>query len=220
MVGEVVAGILAHSLALLSDAAHMVTDAAAHAMSLVVIRLMRRPAAGTSRRSRWGSLIVRLVPLLALVALLSATSASVATITRHAETRSYKPTLDVGPLETMYTEAQVKTMHPKTGEVMVGSSMGGSGMSMGKGTRHLEVHVYSRATAKVVTGVVPTIGLHDKTAMSSMNMTVKVPAVAMEGVGEGTADLHYGNNVPLTAGHTYEVVVTVDKQTATFTFRA
>lgn len=46
MVVEVVAGILAHSLALLSDAAHMLTDAGALAMSLVVIRLMRRPSGG------------------------------------------------------------------------------------------------------------------------------------------------------------------------------
>ena len=165
-------------------------------------------------------LIARLTPLIALVALLSATAAPAATITRHAETKTYKLTFDVGPLETMYTRAQVKTMHPKTGEVMVGSSMSGSGMSMGKGTRHLEVHVYSRATGKVLTNIVPRIGIRDKTAMSSMNMTVKVPAIAMEGVGQGTADLHYGNNVPLTAGHIYEVVVTVDKQAATFTFRA
>jgi cobalt-zinc-cadmium efflux system protein len=46
MVGEVVAGILAHSLALLSDAAHMLTDAGALAMSLVVLRLAARPAGG------------------------------------------------------------------------------------------------------------------------------------------------------------------------------
>ena len=46
MVIEVVAGIFAHSLALLLDAAHMLTDAAALAMSLVVIRLMARPAGG------------------------------------------------------------------------------------------------------------------------------------------------------------------------------
>ncbi len=46
MAGEVVAGILAHSLALLSDAAHMLTDAAALGLSLVVIRLAARPAAG------------------------------------------------------------------------------------------------------------------------------------------------------------------------------
>jgi cobalt-zinc-cadmium efflux system protein len=46
MVVEVVAGLLADSLALLSDAAHMLTDAGALALSLVAIRLARRPAAG------------------------------------------------------------------------------------------------------------------------------------------------------------------------------
>jgi cobalt-zinc-cadmium efflux system protein len=46
MAGEVVAGILAHSLALLSDAAHMLTDAGALVVSLVVLRLAARPAAG------------------------------------------------------------------------------------------------------------------------------------------------------------------------------
>ncbi|HZO96757.1 MAG TPA: cation diffusion facilitator family transporter [Gaiellaceae bacterium] len=46
MVAEVVAGILAHSLALLSDAAHMLTDAGALLLSLVVLRLVRRPAGG------------------------------------------------------------------------------------------------------------------------------------------------------------------------------
>jgi cobalt-zinc-cadmium efflux system protein len=46
MAGEVVAGILANSLALLSDAAHMLTDAGALVMSLVVLRLGARPAGG------------------------------------------------------------------------------------------------------------------------------------------------------------------------------
>ena len=44
MVVEVVAGVLASSLALVSDAAHMLTDAGALVLSLVVIRLVRRPA--------------------------------------------------------------------------------------------------------------------------------------------------------------------------------
>jgi cobalt-zinc-cadmium efflux system protein len=43
---EVVVGIAVNSLALLSDAAHMLTDAGALALSLVAIRLARRPAAG------------------------------------------------------------------------------------------------------------------------------------------------------------------------------
>jgi cobalt-zinc-cadmium efflux system protein len=43
---EVVVGIAVDSLALLSDAAHMLTDAGALGLSLVAIRLARRPAAG------------------------------------------------------------------------------------------------------------------------------------------------------------------------------
>ncbi len=46
MVGEIVAGILASSLALLSDAAHMLTDAIALALSLAAARLATRPAHG------------------------------------------------------------------------------------------------------------------------------------------------------------------------------
>ena len=46
MAGEIVVGILAHSLALLSDAAHMLTDAGALAMSLAVLRLAAQPARG------------------------------------------------------------------------------------------------------------------------------------------------------------------------------
>ena len=46
MAVEVTVGILASSLALLSDAAHMLTDAIAIGLSLVAIRLAQRPAKG------------------------------------------------------------------------------------------------------------------------------------------------------------------------------
>ncbi|HEX6229629.1 MAG TPA: cation diffusion facilitator family transporter [Solirubrobacterales bacterium] len=46
MAVEVVAGIVANSLALLSDAAHMLTDAAAIGLALVALRLSRRPPGG------------------------------------------------------------------------------------------------------------------------------------------------------------------------------
>ncbi|HEU4702696.1 MAG TPA: cation diffusion facilitator family transporter [Conexibacter sp.] len=46
MGAELVAGILAHSLALLSDAAHMLTDAAALALALFALRIAQRPARG------------------------------------------------------------------------------------------------------------------------------------------------------------------------------
>jgi cobalt-zinc-cadmium efflux system protein len=46
MAAELVAGIVAHSLALISDAAHMLTDAAALVLALVALRIARRPARG------------------------------------------------------------------------------------------------------------------------------------------------------------------------------
>jgi cobalt-zinc-cadmium efflux system protein len=46
MAAEVIAGLAAHSLALISDAAHMLTDAAAIALVLVTARLAARPPAG------------------------------------------------------------------------------------------------------------------------------------------------------------------------------
>jgi cobalt-zinc-cadmium efflux system protein len=46
MAGEVAAGVAAHSLALISDAAHMLTDAASIALVLITMRLAARPPAG------------------------------------------------------------------------------------------------------------------------------------------------------------------------------
>jgi cobalt-zinc-cadmium efflux system protein len=46
MAGEVAAAVVAHSLALLSDAGHMLADAGAIAFSLIALRLAARPAGG------------------------------------------------------------------------------------------------------------------------------------------------------------------------------
>ena len=46
MAAEVAAAIVAHSLALLSDAAHMLTDAIAIALALIALRLAQRPPSG------------------------------------------------------------------------------------------------------------------------------------------------------------------------------
>ena len=137
-------------------------------------------------------------------------------------TATYQVTLNVGPSEAMYTQAQVKAQHPTTGEVMVGGAMGmgngGHAMGMEGGmTRHLEVHVHLRSTGNVAAGVVPAITLTDKTAMA---MPTKLQAMAMEGIGRGMADLHYGNNVALQAGHHYAVAVSVKGEHATFAFVA
>jgi cobalt-zinc-cadmium efflux system protein len=46
MVAEVVAGLLAHSLALLTDAGHMITDAAALLVAVIASKIAQRPAKG------------------------------------------------------------------------------------------------------------------------------------------------------------------------------
>lgn len=46
MVAEIVVGLLAHSLALITDAGHMLTDAAALAVAIIASRLIERPARG------------------------------------------------------------------------------------------------------------------------------------------------------------------------------
>lgn len=48
MIVEVVVGAIVHSLALLSDAAHMLTDAGALGLSIVAINLAKRTAKGAS----------------------------------------------------------------------------------------------------------------------------------------------------------------------------
>jgi cobalt-zinc-cadmium efflux system protein len=46
MVVEVIAGLLAHSLALITDAGHMITDAAALLLAVIASRIAQRPAKG------------------------------------------------------------------------------------------------------------------------------------------------------------------------------
>ena len=51
MVAEVVAGIVGNSLALLSDAGHMLTDAVAIGLALLALRLAERPAGRAATRT-------------------------------------------------------------------------------------------------------------------------------------------------------------------------
>jgi cobalt-zinc-cadmium efflux system protein len=46
MIAEVIAGLLAHSLALITDAGHMITDAAALLVAVIASRIAQRPAKG------------------------------------------------------------------------------------------------------------------------------------------------------------------------------
>jgi cobalt-zinc-cadmium efflux system protein len=75
MAVEVAVGVLAHSLALISDAGHMLTDAAALGLSIVALALAARPARGAMtygfRRVEVLSMQANGVTLLALACLIS-----------------------------------------------------------------------------------------------------------------------------------------------------
>ena len=161
------------------------------------------------------------IPTLASCVAITASAASAATQMSPAPktetTKSYIFKLTIGMSEQMWTQAQVRARHPKTGEVMLMGSMSG-GMSMGGSARHLEVHIVSRATHKVIAGAHPAIMAIDTNVKNAM--TIKVPVAEMEGVTEGAADLHYGNNVHLTTGHTYKITVTLSGERAVFHVKA
>ncbi len=131
-------------------------------------------------------------------------------------TASYRVQLHIGMPEKMYTPAEVKKLHPKGGEVMMGGMMGmNSGMTMrGRSMHHLEAQICSKQTGAVIANAEPTITLVDG-SMGSM-MTKKLPVAMMQGIGHGMEDFHYGNNVTMPDGHKLTVRVTLNGETAVF----
>jgi predicted metal-binding membrane protein len=129
-------------------------------------------------------------------------------------TASYVIALQIGPAQEMYTAAQVKKQHPKSGELMLGGTMSAMHTGMAS-TRHLEVHICSSNRA-VVTSARPTITIDDPSAKT---MLMKVPIATMEGIGMGKADYHYGNNVELATGHHVTVTVKLNGEQAVFHVR-
>ena len=128
-----------------------------------------------------------------------------------ATTKSYIFMLTLGMPEHIWTPAQAKTMHPKTGELVLNGPMD-QAMPMGATQRQLEVRISSRATGDPVAGASPTITVTDVSGQN--HSIVTVPVDELEGVRAGADDLHYGNNIDLVAGDTYTVVVTLSGQRA------
>jgi hypothetical protein len=54
---------------------------------------------------------------------------------------------------------------------------------------------------------------------SPRHLAMNVPVAVMEEIGAGTADLHYGNNVPMPGGHRFTVTATLKGQKAVFSSR-
>lgn len=143
-------------------------------------------------------------------------------------THSYTMSLVVGAPEAMYSPAEAAAKHPTAGEVMLRGTMSSSGggvdvggMDMGGGgslapstgsVRHLEVHICSRATGKVVGDAEPSLVLLDPATGRTESLAVAV----MQGVTAGPEDVHYGNNVDLAPGHQVTLTVTLAGEEATF----
>lgn len=124
--------------------------------------------------------------------------------------RSYRFVLRLGPVENMWMPYQVRASHPKHGEVMLRGRMI---VPTHGPLHHLEVHICMRPTRAVVTKADPTIVLVDNT---SRRKPYKLPVAVMEGIGEGRADLHYGNNVAMPHHHRFTIAVTYKAQRAAF----
>jgi len=134
------------------------------------------------------------------------------TVMKTLQAGPYALKLTIGPLQQMFSQAQVKEKHPKDGEVMVRGTMTMSGMGgMGMGNHHLELQVLQRSTRKPVSNAMVAITI----TTPSGKVLQHVPIAVMYGIKEGPSDLHYGNNVDLKPGH-YHVQVQVEHTSAVF----
>lgn len=128
-----------------------------------------------------------------------------------ATTASYMMVVDLGPLAQMFSPSEVPSSVPANSEIMLGGSMM---MVDGASAEHLEVHICQRASKDVIVGAVPAITFMDATA----GTTTPVSVATMEGVGQGQADLHYGNNVAAPLGHSFVVTVSLRGEQAVMRF--
>lgn len=127
-----------------------------------------------------------------------------------ATTKSYRYVLDVGPLEEMYAPGAAPAN--AKGETMFAGSMGAA---MGADAQHVEVHICSVGTDRVVVGAHPTITLKDTTT----GTTEPVPTATMQGLGSGQGDYHYGNNANVVPGHAFVATVALNGERADLSFR-
>ncbi len=131
----------------------------------------------------------------------------------------YLLTLDIGPLERMYTVAEYNRLHPTSGEIMLRGAMMMGGMGMGMPNHHLEIHVMRRGTMRVVSDAMVAISYEPVARMGEMALRpTTLPIAVMRGIGMGMMDIHYGNNVYMPRG-AYRIMARVNKAYATYTVR-
>lgn len=165
--------------------------------------------------------LVAALSLGAALSLFTGAFAAPMIVTKQKVVGPYRVQLRIGPTEMMGMH-----MGKGTGERMLGGknptclSGGHSAMptmpsSHAMGTlacnRHVEAHIYTKRTGRVVTHARVTISMRD----AAKHMTIMVPIMTMVGVHATMSDYHYGNNVYAGPGR-YTVKVTVNGASATF----
>jgi len=126
--------------------------------------------------------------------------ASVAGWTRLATSASYLVVVNVLPGEPMFDSNEVHMHHPTEGEL----ALDGVANPLGKDVRHIEAHIYDRATGLPDLDVHPAIVVTNHTTGDR----IEVPATLMQDVGIGAIDAHFGNNVRVTGDS--DLTLTID----------
>lgn len=178
-----------------------------HTFGMATGRTLPRPIRpGTSKRTRWSAL--------ALVALLTACGGGGTARPPSTEagpehglvltrtTERYLIVMDILAPERMYTDAEVQSLQPSTGELVV---RGRPGPIDSDDTRHMEVHIYGIDDGKPVVDASPVLTLIDHTGGHTYN----VDATLMHDIVIGMPDAHYGTNTRLPAGHSFTLRVQV-----------
>jgi hypothetical protein len=119
----------------------------------------------------------------------------------------YTLNLRIGPSVQLWTSQQARTTKPKNGEIILRGTAANGTMP----NRHLDLHVALRTLGKVITDVPVAITVNTPGGKAVQN----VPIATMQGVGKGSSDIHFGNNISLQPGR-YHVVVQVKRTTTTF----
>ena len=127
--------------------------------------------------------------------------------TRIAVTDNYLVVANVLPGEPMFTAAEAADQHPTEGELIIS----GPGRALGVNSRHVEAHVYDRATGVPLANLTPRIEVLNRTTGEK----IEVERTLMQDVNIGALDIHYGNNVVIAGNCDLRLTVTIGDEEAT-----
>jgi len=121
--------------------------------------------------------------------------------TRAVATEHYLVVVNVLPGEAMFTHAEHQQHHPTEGELI----LSGEGEPLGPTSRHVEAHIYDRATGLATSDAVPTITMVNRTT----GERIEVEPTLMQDVNIGALDRHFGNNVAVPSDSDLSITVVV-----------